>query len=158
MCDCQSNSQGSSSIPVRTRPAHLDMPADGVSFDNNAYVTLPAIGASVVVIDFLVPEGMHGVIRKIGNVYVGTGFVEGSGDLKWQIIVNGAVVRNYENILASLGSVVQPSEIAGILIKEQQEVQFVLTNMNLAVGNATVGARMSGWHYPKYHEPDDIWL
>jgi hypothetical protein len=139
-------------------PAHLFMPADAQSFDYQAYVALPAMGSTSTVLTFTVPEGFHGVINTFGNVFVGAGFTEGTGDLVWQLLANSGVVPNYENILASLGSVSQPSKLAGILIKEQQVIALTVKNVGLAVGGAFIGGRLGGWHYPKYHEPDDVWL
>src|SRR6476660_6203284 len=99
------------SAPDAAFPAHLFMPPDGFPFDYTAYIATPAVGVISPVISFTVPEGHYGVIKKIGNVYVGAGFVEGSGSLVWQILQNAGVVRNYDNILAGLGTVTQPGEV-----------------------------------------------
>src|SRR5690348_10154197 len=107
-------------------PPHLFMPADGIAFDYASYIATPAIGVSGVVVQFTVPEGFHGVIKRVANVYVGAGWEEGSGDLVWQIQANAGVIRNYDNIVASLGAVNAPSEVAGILIFEQQLVTLNL--------------------------------
>jgi hypothetical protein len=146
--------------PDAAFPAHLWMPPDGIPFDEAAYAALPAIGSTLAVVSFTVPEGFHGVIKKVGNVYLGAGFAEGSGSLIWQIQQNAGVVRNYDNILASLGTVTQPCELAGsILIFEQQLVVLQVNNVNLAAGGSKVGGRLSGWYFPKYRLPDDssIW-
>lgn len=146
-----------SSNPIQqiSLPAHLYMPSDGVAFDYTAYVPLPAIAATGTVIDFTVPQGMHGVIKRVGNVFVGAGWTEGGGALIWQILANGGVCRNYDNILASLGAVNNPAEVAGILVYEQQRVQLTVLNVSLAIGGAQNGGRLSGWFFPKYLLPDD---
>ena len=138
-------------------PAHLAMPSDGLAFDYTAYVALPAPGASAVVVTFTVPEGFHGVIKRAGNAFVGAGWTEGTGTLVWQILANGGVIRNYDNILASLGSVSAPSETAGILVYEQQLVVLQINNISLAVA-AQAGGRLGGWFYPKWRAVEDsIW-
>jgi hypothetical protein len=138
-------------------PAHLYMPPDGIPFDYTAYVATPAVGVVAAVVQFTVPEGFHGVIKKVGNVYVGTGFIEGSGSLVWQIQQNGGVVRNYDNILASLGTVTQPGELAGsILIFEQQVVTLQVNNVSLVAGGTQVGGRLGGWFFPKEYLNADM--
>jgi len=142
-------------------PAHLWMPIDGISFDYTNYVATPAVGANIAVVSFVVPEGYYGVIKQIGNVYIGAGFVEGSGSLVWQIQQNGGVVRNYDNILSSLGTVSAPGELAGrsILLEELSQVILQVNNVSLVAGGTQVGGRLGGWLLPKYRLPDlsGIW-
>lgn len=144
----------------KSLPAHLFMPADGIVFDKQGYITLPAVGATASIVSFTVPEGMHGVVNRLGNVYVGTGFIEGTGQLVWQVVANDVVIRNYDNIQASLGSVNQPSQLtgSGILVKEQQLVKLTLKNVSLVVGGSVAMGRLGGYFYPKDHEPDSMWL
>jgi hypothetical protein len=147
--------------PDAVFPAHLWMPSDGISFDPTAYVATPAVGASIAVVQFIVPEGYYGVIKQIGNVYIGTGFVEGSGSLVWQILQNAGVVRNYDNIVSSLGTVSAPGELAGrsILLEELSLVSLQVSNVSLVAGGTQVGGRLGGWFFPKYRLPDfsGIW-
>jgi len=147
--------------PDAVFPAHLWMPIDGISFDYTAYVATPAVGNSIAVVQFTVPEGYYGAIKQIGNVYVGAGFVEGSGSLVWQIQQNGGVIRNYDNILSSLGTVSAPGELAGrsIVLDELALVTLQVNNVSLVAGGTQVGGRLSGWLFPKYRLPDfsGIW-
>jgi hypothetical protein len=146
--------------PDAVFPAHLWMPIDGIPFDYTAYVATPAVGSFIAVVSFTVPEGHYGVIKKVGNVYIGNGFVEGSGSLVWQIQQNQGVVRNYDNMLASLGTVTQPGELAGtILLEEQALVVLQVNNVSLVAGGTQVGGRLGGWFFPKYRLPDfsGIW-
>jgi hypothetical protein len=144
-----------SSGAVSALPVHLWMPPDGIPFDEARYIATPAVGNLGAVVQFTVPEGYHGVIRKIGNVYIGAGFVEGSGSLIWQILQNGEVVRNYDNIVASLGTVTQPGEIPGaIIVFEQQVITLQVSNVSLLVGGTQVGGRLSGWYFPKEYFSD----
>jgi hypothetical protein len=146
--------------PDAVFPAHLWQPPDGIPFDYTNYTSTPGVGAAIPVITFTVPEGFHGVIKKVGNVYIGAGFVEGSGSLVWQILQNNGVIRNYDNMLASLGTVTAPGDLAGsILIFEQQVVTLQVNNVSLVAGGTQVGGRLGGWFFPKYRLPDDsaIW-
>lgn len=140
-------------------PVQFSMPSDGFPFDPTAYIALPAIGVTSAVVSFPVPDGYHGIIKSMGNVYVGTGFVEGSGSLIWQLLANNGVIRNYDNILASLGLVSAPQPLGsvngGVFVFEGQVVTLQLNNVSLAVGGATVGGRLSGWFFPKWRMPDE---
>ena len=144
---------------VSQLPVHLWMPPDGIPFFPTGYVATPAVGSSSVVVTLTVPEGFHGVIKKVGNVYVGLGFTEGSGSLVWQILQNGAVVRNADNIVSSLGTVTQPGELSGsIFIYEQQVITLQVSNVSLIAGGTQIGGRLDGWYFPKDHLADqDIW-
>lgn len=145
---------------IRSLPPWVFPPAASVSFDNIAYIALPAVGVTAAIVTFTVPDGMHGVISRIANVYVGGGFTEGSQppQLTWQILHNGVAVRNYDSIPASLGATANPSQISGIFIKEGQQIILQITNNSLVVGGAFSGGRLGGWFYPAVMEPGEQWL
>lgn len=139
-------------------PAHLFMPPDGVPFDPTAYISLPAIGATSTVLSLTVSDGYLGVIRVMGNVFVGAGWTEGSGALVWQLLDNGGVIRNYDNIVSSLGMVNNPRPVGGgggIIIAEGHQIILQVNNVSLAVGGASVGARLGGWFISKWRMPDE---
>jgi hypothetical protein len=139
-------------IIIKQLPVWNYPPADANSFDWVSYVALPAVGTSAVVLAFTVPQGMNGIIKRLGNVYVGSGFTEGSGGLLWQILANGQPIPGYDAIPASLGATALPSEVDSIRIKENQLIQLVVKNVGLVVGGAQSGGRMSGWYYNKNQE------
>jgi hypothetical protein len=133
-------------------PPRVFPPLDSVSFDPTAYIALPAIGATTAVLTLVVDDGYLGVLRVMGNVFVGVGWTEGSGALVWQILDNAGVIRNYDNIVSSLGSVDNPRPLgggAGILVQEGHTVVLQVKNVSLNVGGAQVGARLGGWLFPK---------
>jgi hypothetical protein len=143
-----------SGVPVWLWPS-----ADSQSFDYVNYIALPAAAAAAgVIIDFVVPAGMNGIIKRFGNAYVGSGFTEGSGSLLWQLLVNTQPVKNYSAIPASLGGTSAPSEVSSIRIKETQRVQLVIQNISLVVGGAMSGGRLGGWFYPVSQEPQESWI
>ena len=133
-------------------------PADAEPFDPQTWITMPAVvpGTEVQVLALTVPLGKNGVIQKFGNVVIGAGWVEGTGDLIWRILRDGAAVRNYQNILASLGNVSNPVD-CGIRIFENEVIQVVIENVALVPGGQQVGARLRGWFYPKAHDEINAW-
>jgi len=137
------------------------------NIDQDNYALLPAIGATVTIISYVVPPGRNGIIYKVANNFVGGGWVEGTGDIVWRILVDGSPppgAVSYDTILASLGNPASPTEIAGFRIFENQVLQLVAFNNpagpdgGVIVAGQRVGARFVGWNYPTDIEADDIWL
>ena len=122
------------------KAAFLEMPPDGTPFNEAAYVTIPAIGASATILTFQVPGGKNGTIKWIGNNYVGAGFTEGTGDLVWQLQADAQPIRNMQNIIGS--------ETATIRIYESQTITLVCRNVAVVAAGQLLGGRLSGWYYP----------
>jgi len=149
-------------IVIPQLPVTNFMPAQGEDFEAHAYVALPAIGATAVVVSVLVPEGRHGFIKRIANVFVGGGFQEGQGGVIWQILQDAnvgpaatpMVAPFFDNIVASLGSVSAPSTIDGIRIRESQLVQLIVKNVSIAVAGQVIGGRLGGYFYPVELDPE----
>lgn len=144
--------------PVQ-KPPWNERPAAGESFSPAATVALPAVGATSTIVQFTVPKGRSGVIDRIANqLLAGGGWVDGNGDLVWQIVINGVPVKNYEAIVAQLGLVQAPSEIAPIRLRENDVVKLTVTNVALGVvGGQLIGGRLGGWYYPKELDPVNLW-
>jgi hypothetical protein len=138
------------------------MPAAGEDFEAHGYVALPAIGTTAIVVSLPVPEGRHGLIKRIGNVFVGGGFQEGQGGVIWQILQDAnvgpaaapMVAPFFDNIVASLGSVNAPSTIDGIRIREAQLVQLIVKNVSIVVAGQFIGGRLGGYFYPVELDPE----
>jgi len=137
-----------------TLPIYVAPGVDSESFDYCTGVDLPGVGAQAVVVDFTVPEGRNGIIARLGNVYIGSGFADFSGALQWQLLADGVPIANYENIVASLGATANPAQVSSIRIKENQRIQLVINNKSLVVGGAASGGRIGGWFYPVDQEPE----
>jgi len=140
-----------SSIRIARLPLTNYIPPEGEEFTPAAYVALPAIGASAVIVQFLVPEGRNGIVNRFANVFVGGGFTEGSGGVVWQLFQDftvGAVVPNFDNIVSSLGSVNNAKVLNGIRIKENQLVTLVVKNVSIVVSGQLVGGLLGGFTYP----------
>jgi hypothetical protein len=148
-------------IAIPRLPVVNFMPPEGEDFEFHAYVAIPAQGASGVVVQFLVPEGRNGIIKRIANVFVGGGFQEGQGNVIWKLFQDfqgggGPVVPNFENIVASLGSVAAPSTIDGIRVKESQLVTLQVTNVGIVPAGQLIGGRLGGYFYPKDLDPPNM--
>lgn len=127
----------------------IAMPDGGYPVMNPGTIPTPAISATVWtdVISIIVPNGYDGVFDGVLNKYNGLGFIDGSGDLIWRILVNGQAVRNYDNILIQLGN----DSITGktrIRVKSADVVQFQVTNANLIGAGTQIFCFLGGWYYP----------
>lgn len=123
------------------------MPDGGFPFSFGQAINTPAIAAGFTdIINVVVPNGYDGIINNISNNYNGQGFVNGSGQLIWRILVNGQAVRNYDNILVQLGP--NGTNITQIRVYSGNIIQFQVSNISLAGGVTQCYSFMGGWFYP----------
>lgn len=156
-----------SSMDISSFPVWLFPPSQWENIDQIAYSLLPAIGATVTIISYVVPAGRNAIIQKVANNFVGGGFVEGTGDLIWRILVDGTPppgATNYDNIVDSLGSPVSPTQIPGFRLFENQTLTLVAFNNpagpdgGIVVSGQRVGGRLIGYQYPREYEEENIWV
>jgi hypothetical protein len=147
------------------RPLWIDPPRNWENLDLISYALLPAIGSTVVIVSFQVPAGRNGIVRLVGNNFVGGGWIEGTGDVKWRILVDSATppgASSYNSIVASLGSPANPVSIAGFRIYENQLLTLVAfndpagPNGGVVVAGQRVGGRLAGYLYPREAEDPSI--
>jgi hypothetical protein len=142
-------------------------PPDAESFHLAQGIVVPAVGPNYTVVCLVtVPPGRNGVLNQIANVVVGGAWNDFSGAAVWQLVRNPAFLtagppptisatgiiaaeRNYENILASLGTVQQPTMISPIRIFENDVIALVMKNVSLPVSGEEVGALLGGYFYPR---------
>jgi hypothetical protein len=144
-------------VELQRLPVANFMPPEGEPFEFASYVALPAIGANARVVSFLVPPGRNGMIKRLANVFVGGGFQEGQGGVVWKIFLDftqAIVAPNFENIVASLGSVSAPSVVDGIRVREGQLVVLQVNNISIGVAGQLIGGRLGGYFYPKEFDQD----
>lgn len=155
------------SMQISRLPVWIEPPSQWENVDLLAYALLPAIGSTVTILTYTVPIGRNGVIQKVANNFVGGGWVAGTGDLVWRILVDGTPppgATNYDTILDSLGSPALPTKISGFRIFENQTLTVVLFNNpagadgGVVVAGQRTGARLLGYLYPREYEEDDIWV
>lgn len=149
----------SCAVVVPQLPVQNFMAPSGKPFEFHGGVPLPAIGAQATVFSFQVPRGNNGFIRRIANVFVGGGFTDFSSAIIWQIFLDlpkGTVAPNFDNIIASMGSVSNPSQVDGIHIMELATVALVVKNISIAVAGQLVGGRLGGSFHSIREEPANI--
>jgi len=142
-------------------PPWIYPPINWENIDQLAYQPLPAIGAQITILSLVVPPGRNGIIRKVACNFVGGGWVEGSGDVIWQILVDNATppgANSYSSILGSLGSPASPVEIPGFRVYENQTITFIAQNVAVILAAQKVGARLIGYFYPREAETGGIWV
>lgn len=151
----------------RDLPPHLYPPRNWENIDKFGYVLLPAIGSSATIISYVVPIGRNGVINKVANNFVGGGWIAGTGDIVWSILIDGAPppgATSYNNITDSLGSQAQPVGISGFRIFENQVLSVTVLNNpagangGVIVSGQRAGARLMGHLYPRDMEYLDLWV
>lgn len=153
------------STSVLREPTQNAMPADGQSFDLTPQsVATPAVGVSVVVVQFTTPKGYDGYIKRISNICTSGAFADFSGSLIWQILINfqgfdavgnalGQVAPFYNNITASLGAAANPSIIDGIKVTDSNTFALICKNIALVGGPSLLGGRLGGYFYSTGLEP-----
>jgi hypothetical protein len=134
---------------------------NSIAFDNAGDIILPAIGVESPIFSFQVPKGFNGVMKEIGNAFIGAGFTDGSGQIVWRVLQNNQAMRGKENMQNSLGSVAQPSRIGGggfLRILENDIITMTVLNVSIVPGGQLIAGRLSGWFYPKDEDPSGIWF
>ena len=133
-------------------PPWLKMPAEGRQYQEIQSIPLPANNSvDTVVNQFIVPTGYDGVITSITNFYTGAGFVEGSGDLLWRLLIGRRWARNLGAIDTTLGSLTSPCPLfrGGIRVYSNQLITYFT---NVPIASALAGGRVIcgvfGWYYP----------
>lgn len=155
--------------PFRGRdlPPHLYPPRTWENLDKLNYAVIGAIGTTVTILSFKVPIGRHGIINKVATNFVGGGWVAGTGDIIWRILVDNGTppgANDYHNIIDSLGSPAQPVGISGFRIFENQTISVVAFNNPAGASGGVVpagqrvGARLLGHLFPRDMEVIDLWV
>ena len=137
---------------VYENPPWLVMPSNAVPFQHTSSITLPvANGLDYTVLSFRVPQGYDGVITAAAHVYTGSGFVDGSGDLRWRLRIGMRWAKDMGDSVVQLGSLQSPFQFyrAGLLLHDGQEIRYIVSH---SIGSALSGGRIIcavfGWFYP----------
>lgn len=148
-------------------PPWIYPPTNFENVDKINYALVPAIGSQATIISYTVPAGRNGIINKVACNFVGGGWVEGTGDIIWRILIDGTPppgATDYDSILASLGGPAQPTGIAGFRFFENQILALVVFNNpagpngGVVVAGQRCGGRLTGYNYPREIEETDIWI
>lgn len=135
-------------------------PKGAVHFNPNGIIPLPApVDGDVQVFALKVPLGYDGIITGQFNVYIGNGFIEGSGDLIWRVLVYDPVIPRYlrdcGQIQATLGQVnIYATVPGGLLLRSGNTVAYVVNAPNTsgalpAPGTGNIICGIHGWLWPR---------
>lgn len=120
------------------------------AFDFVRSIATPFAGVETTVVGFTVPVGFDGTVKRISHNFTGGGFTQGSGDLVWRIRVNNQVVKNFGTLLTEFGSIQQPREIDGIVIRAGQTVTYSVVCSNAAlIAGTYIVCCFAGYYWPK---------
>lgn len=141
--------QGEATNPTTYYPRRpwIDEPDGSVPFDFQNGVALGVVGGSQVIIDFIVDLGKDGVIKYMSNNTVFP-FNDFSGDLQWQLLINGKAVRNFDNMLAQKGTIGIPRPVSPIRLYSSDHVQVLVNHLANVGLNGNVVSSLSGYFYP----------
>lgn len=117
-------------------------------------VALPAIGATATVLTYTVPKGRYGRITALAIDMVANGgnaFTPGvlPPELTFSIQIDRRPVKGYEQFNFLPGAVISPTQIAGIMLKENQVVTILVTNNTIVKSTQFVAARIQGYLFSK---------
>lgn len=131
----------------------LKMPAIGRRFQKISSISTPAMdGLDHAVVSFQVPTGYDGVIQQLVNFYTGGGFDEGSGQLTWRLKDNFRWVKDYGEILVTMGSLATPYTVfqGPIRISTRQTITYYVNNaLASGIAGGRVVCAVLGWFYPR---------
>ncbi len=163
--DSQKRSLDARARLVQTAPSYIhpdlsfyNAPGDSKPFVTtpNPFPAYPLPGAlPIVVIQKVIDNGLMAVITKLAIVHVGGNPPDGTGQVIWRVLVNGAGITGMNNLTSQVGTYANPNEFV-IVAWENDIVQVTVelpANLNGAPNlpmppGSTTAARFHGWTYP----------
>jgi Putative Ig domain len=130
-------------------------PAQAVPFLVQGTVVTPLPGAGdVLVCSARVPTGYDALLTDIYQVYQGSGFQQGSGDIVWRIRRNQVWLKQLGNNAYSLGNPRNPVSLTeGEIIFSGSQFFFFVNVPNLSgmiqAGNSLISCGMRGFYWPR---------
>jgi len=131
-------------------------PAGAERFQQVGVLPLPALeGVDFLVLSWQMPTAYDGVITTMSNLFTGAGFVNGSGDLIWRVMLDNQWVTDLQAIDITVGRPSMPLQLKGAGYRTQTHQTFryfvrlgagALGRLDPA-GNVICG--MFGWLYPR---------
>lgn len=112
------------------------------------YVAYPAPGAAATqLLAYTVPSGLNAMLTYMAIFNVGAAFVNGSGNVIWRVLINGAGVKGMENLQSQFGTDGLPLPVAIPLIENdtiQVTVEVPLGQPALPFPANSTGVRFHG--------------
>jgi hypothetical protein len=143
------------------------IPPGGKAFDQAGTIQTPAAGGGVapspgtetVVVSLTCPIGYDGIVKRIGNTFLGASFNPGLPSLVWRIRSGSSLldpncrfIDNYNAIVVEYGSTQFLRETDGIFLSSGQTLLYTVTNFDpaLPAGAASqVSCAFSGYFWPQ---------
>jgi len=130
------------------------MPADGRQFiiPSQPFANYPGVGAAAVtVLSMTIEQGLAAVVNFLAIQHFGGGFVDGSGNVIWRVLINGGAMKGLHALTSQIGTFAQPNPIYIPLI--ENDVLQVTAEVPAGAANppppgTTTAARFHGWTYP----------
>lgn len=130
-------------------PPWVIPPTGADPFDATGVATIGVVGDTVTILSLLVPYGYDGVIKRFYHNYIGSGFVDGSGNLIWRILADGRPIKNFGNIITQMGNAVTPRLTDGIRIYSGQLITYIVYHAADALLTDACSASLAGYFYPR---------
>ncbi len=132
------------------------LPTARLAVQKTASIALPAAdGLDHLVLSFLVPNGYYFEISSILHFYTGNGFVEGSGDLAWRLMIGNRyapTMGDMQTSTAGAKAALAPIQEHSLIAQPNELIQYY-TNFAVAGGGNLAGGRIvcqvNGYYYPK---------
>lgn len=145
--------------PADDRRSRLPYVFMGIQGQAPAQILLPAIGNTQVVVSFTCPRRQNGEIEFIANDFVGGGWNPGSGELIWQLLIDGVPVQGYDAILDSMGTNNSPGWLGkgAIQFSEGQLIQLQVRNVSVIVNQQVLTGMLRGTFFPLEQKGERAW-
>ena len=117
-------------------------------------IALPAANTPTAVINYVVQQGFCAIITDVRNVWTGTGFVNGSGDLIWNYKVGGGSMFGYATVQFATALTTPGTRVVGqggyIIYENQSFQQIVTAGVNAAahLASGQIEGVIKGWLMP----------
>jgi len=123
--------------------------ASPFSFSPTAgFPAVPAPGAAAIsIITYTVPPGQNATIWKMAIQFAGGGFVDGSGNIVWRVLVNDAAIEGLQSLTAQYGVFSNPNDCLIQLVENDVFRVTVEVPSGQPIVNGTSGALIRGWTY-----------
>jgi hypothetical protein len=131
------------------------LPYQGVPFNVYGAILTPAAAqGDVLVVQAQVPLGYDAILTSIYQIYQGSGFQQGSGDIIWRIRRNQYWLKNLGNEAYALGNPKNPVDLTeGELIYSGQTFGYYVNAPNVSgmiqVGAGRIAVGMLGFYWPR---------
>lgn len=130
-------------IQFYPRPPHIDRPAGAFDFDEVAPTSLIAAGGTADLIVVTIPGGYYAAVKWFGQN------ADDFSIVTWRFLVNTNPVRPFPNLLAQVGTILQPWQPRDTCLVELfANDTFTLRATNTGLVGVNVAARIGGWFWP----------